>query len=102
MKTFFWKQFILPEDQPDNIIWKRINQDEKVDQAEIETLYEDAKKAAPAKSATAADVPTGPTLKSAFTGDEMKLLQFGLSQCPKVDKIMKAVLDPKGNEGLVT
>lgn len=92
----------MPEDQPDNIIWKRVNQDEKVDQSEIETLYEDAKKAAPVKASAAADVPTGPTLKSLFTGDEMKLLQFGLSQCPKADKIKKAVLDPKGNEGIVT
>lgn len=47
-------------------------------------------------------MPTGPTMKSLFTGDEMKLLQFGLAQCPKVDKIKKAVLDPKGNEGQVT
>jgi hypothetical protein len=25
LKQFFWKQFIMPEDQPDNILWKRIN-----------------------------------------------------------------------------
>lgn len=30
MKPFFWKRVILPKDQKDDVIWKRIT-DEKVD-----------------------------------------------------------------------
>jgi hypothetical protein len=40
---FVWKRQIFDENTPKDILFKRINQDQKIDQEEIETLYEDAR-----------------------------------------------------------
>ncbi len=63
LKAFFWKRVILPADQPDNVLWKRIK-DQPIDQAEIESLYCDARATAPASVDTVGTVKvTGPSKK---------------------------------------
>jgi len=60
----------LAPDAPDTIIWKRIK-DEKIDQAEIESLYTDARATAPAGETSAGTVKvTGPVKRTFFSAEE--------------------------------
>ena len=72
MKGFFWKRVILPPDAPDTVIWKKIKE-EPIDQAEIESLYEDAKAKAQATSggdAKGVVKVTGPRKRTFFSAEE--------------------------------
>lgn len=97
MKMFAWKRFIMPEDQADNILWKRIDQNFEVDQAEIETLYEDQKASRAPAGGGGADagvvVPQGKVKKGVFSADENKVLLLGIPQCPKPPIFLEAIVN---------